>query len=105
MVDGKGQICSFDERLADILERHGKGDGVYQDTVDTVEYLKTKEIFRTAEQDVCANEELKNTPIPIEQMTKTWEKAMEADCSNNPQLYLSILLSEEYLKRGDSDAS
>ena len=65
VVDGKGQICSFKERLEDILERHGKDDGVYQDTVYTVEYLKTKELFRNAEQDVCSNEDLKNTPIPI----------------------------------------
>lgn len=93
IVDGQGKICSFDDRISDVMERHGKDDGVYQDTVDIVEYLNSKEIFRTIEQDVCSNEELKNTIIPIEEMTKTWEDATKKDCSNNPQLYLEILLS------------
>ena len=93
IVDGQGNICSFDDRIADIMARHGKDDGVYQDTVDIVAYLNSKEIFKTIEQDVCYNEDLKKTSIPIEEMTKTWEDAIKKDCGNNPQLYLEILLS------------
>jgi len=42
IVDGYGNVCSFDARVADILERHGLEDGVYQDTVDIVSYLRER---------------------------------------------------------------
>ena len=51
IVDGQGKICSFDDRIKDILDRHGKNDGAYQDTIDIVAYLNSIEIFKI----VCSN--------------------------------------------------
>lgn len=42
IVDGYGNVCSFEDRIKDIYERHGLEDGVYQDTIDIVEYLKER---------------------------------------------------------------
>ncbi len=42
IVDGYGNVCSFEERIKDILDRHGTEDGVYQDTIDIVNYLKER---------------------------------------------------------------
>ena len=40
-VDGKGRWCTFEERLKDVEERHGKGSAVYQDTLAIIEHLKS----------------------------------------------------------------
>lgn len=93
IVDGSGKICSFDERIADILNRHGTGDGVYKDTVDIVDYLKSKELFLAMEQDVCSNEKLKSSEIPVETMAQTWMHTVKVGCEGNPGLYLSMILS------------
>lgn len=42
IVDGYGNVCSFKERINDIYERHGLEDGVYQDTLDIVNYLQER---------------------------------------------------------------
>lgn len=94
IVDGNGNICSFDERIADILARHGTDDGVYQDTIDIVNYLNSNELFKKMEQDVCSNESLKNNEIPISKMAETWYKTIQINCKDKPELYLSTLLSE-----------
>ena len=42
IVDGFGNVVSFNDQIQDILNRHGKDDGVYQETIDMVEYLRKK---------------------------------------------------------------
>ena len=42
IVDGYGNVVGFKKRIEDILNRHGKDDGVYKDTIEIVDYLKTK---------------------------------------------------------------
>ena len=44
IVDGYGNIVSFDERIEDIKNRHGLNDGIYNDTIEIVDYLLHKEI-------------------------------------------------------------
>lgn len=94
IVDGSGKVCSFEERMADILNRHGIDDGVYKDTVDIVDHLRTNSLFVKIEADLCVNTKDKPAQIPVEEMNMIWVKAKAHNQKQRPADYLNALLSE-----------
>lgn len=89
IVDGNGNIGTFDDRLSDILERHGTNDGVYQKTLDLVNYLSSHRKFVTMEKDVTTNVELKETVIPVLEMKQVYEESCN---TSDPKKYLENII-------------
>lgn len=53
VVDGSGNVVSFDERLVDIEKRHGYDDGVFEETKGIIEYLRANR-FDSLEKEVIS---------------------------------------------------
>lgn len=93
IIDGQGKLCSFDQRITDILERHGKSDGVYQDTVDIVKYLNSNELFKDMEHDLLINPLFQGKNIvPLDDLYVAWPHAGEDLPDLLPNEYFTLLL-------------
>jgi uncharacterized FAD-dependent dehydrogenase len=89
VVNGYGEIGKFSERIKDIKKRHGKESKNYMETINLINYLNKKAIYKIIEFDVSSNNEIKNTHIPLEEIKSAYIKAIGF---NRPEKFLYIFL-------------